>query len=520
MTPQDVDGKYRLGRVLQQGDRALIVAATHLALREPVVVKVLNADERDPRYAARLKRAARQSASLRSAHVVRYLDVGHLADQRPYVVMERLSGETVAERIAKGGPLSVRQVVDVVLQTCEALACAHVRGIIHRDLRTSNIFCTEQPGDRIMIKVLNFGTSRAVDSSGAQEDQGMTVSALVVDDPEYKAPEQLVPRSKTDVRTDTWALGAMMYEMLTGTRAFAAPSTQETIRRILSAELSPSPAIPPELWTVIRSCISLRREDRCESVATIAEAIAHLADPSMSGYPARIRQILETPVADEPQGTDADDPNPPISNQLPPVSAGAPTASPAGLAGPTLVDRTSFDAPATLVAQADPKLPRLDDGHMKRRSLPFLRVSQLGDLNRWQRKAKRDRFARILLWGAALAAVLVFLALAPRLIVGTKSAPAASERNAAELRASAPTPAPTTEKNSPPAAAANAPSGSQEQQPGAKDKAANSATTGDSASARAPRPASTVTAAPNRNSPSTASSTRTTKGDDPWGWER
>ena len=306
-TVQDLDGKYRLGRVLREGDRALIVAATHLALREPVIVKVLHADERDPRFAAKLRRAARQSAAIRSAHVVRYLDVGHLTDQRPYVVMERLAGETLAERLVSRGPLPLDQAVDVMLQTCEALACAHVRGIVHRDLRTSNLFCTQQPDDRIMIKVLNFGTSRAVDGAGTQEDQGMTVTALAIDAPDYKAPEQIVARSKIDTRTDCWALGVILYEMLAGVHPFASPSSQETVRRILSAELTPSARIPAEVWRVVTGCISLRREDRWDSVAKIADALAHAARPETASYPSRIRQILETPITDAAAEDDVDE---------------------------------------------------------------------------------------------------------------------------------------------------------------------------------------------------------------------
>ena len=508
---QLLDHKYRLGKVLQQGERAVIVAATHLELREPVVIKVLDAEQRDPRFAARLRREARHSSVIRSEHVVRYLDVGHLTDGRPYVVMERLTGETLAERLASRGPLPATEAIDAVLQICEALAAAHVRGIVHRDLRTSNLFCTQQPDGRMALKVLNFGTARAIDAAGTQEDQGLTVAVLALNAPDYKAPEQIVARRDLDGRVDIWALGVVMYELLTGRRPFAGASPEETVRRILGAQIAPAPELPADLVSVIQGCLRGRPEERWASVAELADALAERAGPNTMAYPKRVRGILETPPAAEPEDEDEDEEvsfAPTMVRDMLALSRQPTTTEVRGAIQPTASG-----------------LPRIDNGRTNARSYPWLNVEELKSRASTTNAGEGSR--RWMLFSVFVttlfAMVIALMLLVPRLAVDLHVG--GREPNAT-ASAHPPSPPPVAPSVPPPQAAAAA-------EPSATPAAEESAQTAPPSDPAAgpksgPRPSSRIGAGATGTSPprtgtgsaTTPGANRGSEGDDPWGWER
>ncbi len=363
MVAQDrtLDRKYRLGRVLQTGERALIVEGTHLELRERVAIKILQKEQTDPRYAAQLRREARQAAAIHSDHVVRYLDIGHLGDGRPYVVMERLVGEPLSARVARG-KLSAIEAVDVVLETCDALAAAHSRKILHRDLRTSNLFCVERPDKSFTVKVLNFGNARAPKADGEKEDEGLTVTALALDAPDYKAPEQIGARRDLDARVDIWSLGVIFYELLTGWHPFTAASMQETLARVLSANVQPVNEIPQDLWPIVQRCLRLRREERFSDVAELAESLTRFASPRTLGYPQRIRQTLEHPPAAEHEEE---------AENAPTVVRDVLAAAEPGTSGPHSGTAKVLAPKVSTPAPADSSLPRLDNGRTGARSWPW-----------------------------------------------------------------------------------------------------------------------------------------------------
>lgn len=183
-----VGGKFRIGKRIAVGSMGVVVHGRHVELDEPVAIKVLHPNLANPRFTARFVREARNAARIKSEHVPRFIDVGWLHGGLPYLVMEYLEGETLARVIARGGELPVSDAVDYVLQACEAVAAAHVNGILHRDLNPSNLFLTTRLDGSPLVKVLDFGVSRAFNSSGEREDEGLTVADVTLGSHDSQGP--------------------------------------------------------------------------------------------------------------------------------------------------------------------------------------------------------------------------------------------------------------------------------------------------------------------------------------------
>src|SRR5690349_13463248 len=183
-------GKYRVERVLGTGGMGIVVAARHLRLDERVAIKFLNpAALSNTEAVARFEREARAAAKIKSEHVAHVSDVGTLDNGCPYMIMEYLEGEDLAEWVDKRGPLTVDQAVEFILQTCEAMAEAHTLGIVHRDLKPANLFCIRRPDGTKSIKVIDFGISKVAINDPELE---VTHANAVMGSPLYMSPEQMV----------------------------------------------------------------------------------------------------------------------------------------------------------------------------------------------------------------------------------------------------------------------------------------------------------------------------------------
>jgi serine/threonine protein kinase len=192
-------GKYVVDRVLSAGNRSTVVSAVHRQLEQRVAIKVLLEDALEsPEIVERFVREARATVKIKSQHVARVVDVGKLDSGAPFIVMEYLEGQHLADRIATRGPLAVEEAVELVLQACEALAEAHVLGIVHRDLKPANLFLTRSAGGLPIVKVLDFGISKVAGPSGVR--MGMTRTTNVMGSPYYMSPEQLACTRDTDAR--------------------------------------------------------------------------------------------------------------------------------------------------------------------------------------------------------------------------------------------------------------------------------------------------------------------------------
>jgi len=274
-----VAGRFRVMRVIGQGGMGAVVAAQHVQLEEPVAIKFLHPKlARDAASVERFFREAKATTRIKSEHVVRVLDVGQSESGIPFIVMELLQGADLG-RVLAAGPLHVTSAVDYVLQASEALAEAHAAGIVHRDLKPSNLWLAQRPDGSPLVKVLDFGISKL--SSHAPGDPKLTETQSVFGSPTYMSPEQIRSAKKVDHRTDIWALGVVLQELLTGKLPFDADTVSGVLACIAADPPVPlrtvRPDAPAGLEAAILSCLQKDVSRRCQSLAELAGLLAPFA---------------------------------------------------------------------------------------------------------------------------------------------------------------------------------------------------------------------------------------------------
>ena len=260
-----------------------VVAATHLRLEQKVALKFLRNESMDnPEVVERFLREARASVRLRGEHVARVHDVGVHDDGRPFMVMELLEGADLSRTVKVRGPLSVEETVDYMLQVCEALAEAHALGIVHRDLKPANLFLTRTPAGLPLIKVLDFGISKANPLGDAGTSApSITSSASMLGSPGYMAPEQMRSSRDVDARSDIWSMGIILFRLVSGHVPFHGDTLGDLLHKVMS-EPTPSlrthcPNLPAGFEQVVEKCLMKQRIDRYANLAELASALVPFA---------------------------------------------------------------------------------------------------------------------------------------------------------------------------------------------------------------------------------------------------
>jgi Tol biopolymer transport system component len=278
-------GVYRIVSLLGAGGMGEVYRARDLRLGREVAVKVLPAGITDPVLVRRFQQEARAAGALNHPSILAIYDLGE-EQGRPYVVSELLEGQTLRQRM-RGERLPARTAVDYGLQVAQGLAAAHERGIVHRDLKPENLFVTKDG----RVKILDFGLAKLtrregmVDSSGPTTEYA-TESGTVLGTVGYMSPEQ-VRGEAVDARSDIFSLGAVLYEMLCGRRAFHRESAAETMNAILKDD-PPEPSgsgqeIAPGLSRIVYRCLEKRTTDRFHSAHDLALALEAVSSgPSRS----------------------------------------------------------------------------------------------------------------------------------------------------------------------------------------------------------------------------------------------
>jgi serine/threonine-protein kinase len=235
----------------------------------------------DQELVARFLREARAAARLRGEHVARVTDVGTLESGAPYQVIEYLEGSDLFGVLSTRGPLPIAVAAQYVMQACEAVDEAHRAGIVHRDLKPSNLFLTKRPNGTPCIKVLDFGISKAERVSLAAPDRHTTGSRGLFGSPSYMAPEQMRSPRQVDGRADIWALGATLYELLSGRLPFAGETLMEIALQVAQSKPTPlrelRPEVPPALEHVVLTCLEKDPDRRFASANKLAAALAPFA---------------------------------------------------------------------------------------------------------------------------------------------------------------------------------------------------------------------------------------------------
>jgi tRNA A-37 threonylcarbamoyl transferase component Bud32 len=316
-------GRYRIMSKLAEGGMGAVYLAMHELMGREVIVKVLLPQlsmERD--IIERFFNEARAMGNLNHPGIVAIFDLDFAEDGRAYIVMERLQGETLHQRLRRVQRMSVAQAVDVTRQLASALGAAHGRGVVHRDLKPSNIFLCEDPEvpGRERVKVLDFGVAKLAQQQSAM----VTRAGAIVGTPGYMAPEQCRDSSTVDHRADLYALGCIMYGCLCGRPPFVGDTVE-----VLAAQLRDAPAPPraldPSLPTWLDELIlRLLEKDPGRRLQSCAQLVEALDRGLQSGLP---QQWMAGPAG---RGAEA-----PVARVLAPVSPALPAMRPAGRDVPT-----------------------------------------------------------------------------------------------------------------------------------------------------------------------------------------
>jgi serine/threonine-protein kinase len=293
-------GRYRVSGVIAQGGMGVVYEGAHVSVGRPVAIKVLH-----PRYAAdptahaRFQQEAAVAGSFGHPNIVEVFDVGALDDGTPFMVMERLQGETVSRRLQRERPLSLRLAVEVARQTLNALVATHARGILHRDLKPDNLFLVDRGGGAVRVKVLDFGVAKAL--YGAAGGAKLTRAGYVMGTPAYMSPEHARGDADLDGGVDLYSLGMILYETLTGRLPFAARSPMALLAEIQRA--SPPrprmvrPAVPDALDALVMQCLARDRAERPYDALSMLRDL--LAIPLPDDAPPEVTAARELPDGDE-----------------------------------------------------------------------------------------------------------------------------------------------------------------------------------------------------------------------------
>jgi serine/threonine protein kinase len=277
-----LDGRYLVRRLIGEGGMGLVYEAEHVEIGRRVAVKILHsAYTRQAEVVARFRSEARAATRIGHPHIIDVFDSGTTVDGNVYFVMEYLDGTDLANLIHRG-PLPVERVVRIAREICQALAAAHKAGIIHRDMKPENVFLVDRDGAKDFVKVLDFGIAKTLEA--ITERQGrLTTPGMAMGTPEYMAPEQAAG-APADARADVFAVGAIMYEMLTG----RPPHEGNTIMEVLSKKASEKPVavetlrpdVPAELARLVVRCLSNSPDERPQSMEALASDLGRLTGPA------------------------------------------------------------------------------------------------------------------------------------------------------------------------------------------------------------------------------------------------
>jgi len=280
-----LEGRYRIERELGAGGMATVYLARDLKHKRDVALKVLKPELTHALGADRFLREIEMTANLRHPHILPLFDSGHVGDLL-YYVMPYVAGETLRDRLERETQLPVEAAVEIAREVADALSHAHSRGIVHRDIKPANILL--EGGHAV---VADFGIGHAVESAGGAQ---LTETGLSVGTPTYMSPEQAASTGEPDARTDVYALGCVLFEMLGGQPPFTGASPGAVIRQHLATEpplvSTLRPGVPPEVEAAVKKALAKDPLDRFGDVAGFRDALRPSVSPTTPGAAGRQRR--------------------------------------------------------------------------------------------------------------------------------------------------------------------------------------------------------------------------------------
>jgi tRNA A-37 threonylcarbamoyl transferase component Bud32 len=280
-----IDGKYELVRLIGEGGMGEVYEARHRVLTKRVAIKFLHGGLAENEQARRrFMQEAKAAASIGSDHIVQVIDVGDAEDGSPYLVMELLEGTELKDEMIRNGPFEPARAAELAIQLCSALGAAHALGIVHRDLKPENVFVTPTATGDERLKVLDFGIAKF-------QDVHLTATGTIIGSPSYMAPEQAMGSRDVDHRADVYAVGAILFEMLTGRPPYVGTSMAKILVQVIS-EPPPAPRqiradLPADLERIVLKAMARERDSRYGTMAELGRDLA-----------AFVRSAPERPVAE------------------------------------------------------------------------------------------------------------------------------------------------------------------------------------------------------------------------------
>ncbi|MFW6051294.1 MAG: protein kinase domain-containing protein [Myxococcota bacterium] len=344
-----IAGKYKVVGVLGEGGMGAVYVAEHLLLGRMVAIKRLHpelaAEEKSVR---RFQREARAAGATGHAHIVDVLDMGYTEEGAPFLVMEYLQGESLAQVLRREGRLAPPRACHLLGQALDALAAVHAKGIVHRDLKPDNLFLTRRSGRVDYVKVLDFGVSKVRREDGEPFEMTLTRTGVMVGTPYYMSPEQARGMKLHDHRVDLYAAGVILYQCLSGRMPFEADNYHALLQAILRGQPPRveqlTPGLDPALADVVHRAIALDPTERFGSAVEMLEALVPF------GAVAPSEQAAASLRATQPYPGHPPSPTPP---------AGA--AAPDGRTPPPAASAGRAPAPRQLAALPRPFDARSED---------------------------------------------------------------------------------------------------------------------------------------------------------------
>jgi serine/threonine-protein kinase len=358
-------GRYRIDGVLGAGGMGAVYAATHVATKRVVALKVILSGITAPEAVVRFEREAEVAGQLDTRHAVQVLDAG-VADGTPFLVMELLRGSDLAKLVADHGPLAPRLALAIASQAAAGLARAHERGVVHRDIKSANLFLARADDDEVVVKLLDFGIAKLRAPRQGAAEHALTRTGAMIGSPLYMSPEQALGEREIDHRADLFSLGVALYEMLAGAAPFHhLASIARLMVAILNEDAPPlatrAPWVDARVAAIVARLLSRDREARFQSAAELRATLLplcggsdrlHASDLAPENVPAGARSLVISTDGGVGAGHDATL-GPPAAT--PGVDVGsAPTVADSSPSGASAADSGAVDASGARPAGSRP----------------------------------------------------------------------------------------------------------------------------------------------------------------------